>query len=123
MSKARATVHAWASIEVDRPMDKIDRQRVMGERMMISRVILHEGFVIGRHSHENEQMVVVLRGRCRFWVGEVGGEASEELMLEAGQVLALPANVPHACEALEETEILDLFSPVSEGTGVDRAGG
>lgn len=122
MSKTRATVHTWASIKVDRPMDKIDRQRVIGERMMISRVHLREGFVVGEHTHENEQLVVVLSGRCRFWVGQVGGEASQELLLEAGQVLELPANVPHACEALEDTQILDLFSPISEKTGVDTVG-
>ncbi len=119
MTGDRASVHSWDSIKADHPMEKIDRQRIIGDKMMISRVILHPGFVVGEHHHENEQLVVVLSGRCRFRVGEVGGAATEELIVEGGQVLELPANVPHACEALERTEILDLFSPVSQTTGVD----
>lgn len=114
-----ATVHTWSELATDYPMERIDRQRIVGERMMISRVTLHPGFRIPSHHHENEQMVVMLSGRARFLVGPVGGEASEEVTLEGGQVLELPSNVPHACEALERCEILDLFSPVSEGTGVD----
>ncbi len=123
MGRDEARVHTWASIDVDRPMDKIDRQRIIGEMMMISRVMLHKGFVVGEHHHPNEQLVVVLSGRCRFMVGRAGGAADKEVMLGAGQVLELPPNVPHACEAIEDTLILDLFSPVSEKTGVDRAPG
>lgn len=114
-----ASVHTWSDLETDHPMDLIDRQRIVGERMMISRVTLHPGFHVPQHHHENEQMVVMLSGRARFRVGPVGGDATEEVMLEGGQVLELPSNVPHSCDAIERCEILDLFSPVSEGTGVD----
>ncbi len=117
-----ARVLTWSELETDHPIDLIDRERIVGERMMISRVTLHRGFTVPQHHHENEQMVVMLSGRARFHVGPVGGEATEEVMLEGGQVLALPANVPHACHAIERCLILDLFSPVSEGTGVDAVG-
>jgi len=122
MTTTDARVLDWSELETDHPMDLIDRQRIVGDRMMISRVRLHPGFVVQQHHHENEQMVVMLSGRARFRVGEVGGDAGEEVMLVGGQVLALPANVPHSCEAIEECLILDLFSPVSEGTGVDAHG-
>lgn len=116
-----ARVYRWDDMPTDHPMPRIDRQRVIGERMMISRVVLHAGFSIGSHRHENEQIVVLLRGRAEFVVGE--GEASRVVDLREGEALVLAGGEPHACRAIEECLILDLFSPVSERTGVDDAPG
>ncbi|MBS0197580.1 MAG: cupin domain-containing protein [Planctomycetes bacterium] len=110
---------AWADLPADFPMPLIARQRIIGEKMMISRVILSPGFTLPSHRHENEQFVVMLRGRCEFGLGEEGSPAHRTLEVRGGEVLHLPSNVPHSCRAIEETEILDLFSPVSAVTGVD----
>lgn len=112
--------HVLAELPMDRPMPLIERRRIIGERMMISEVFLTKGFLVPSHHHENEQMVIVLSGRCRFTVGAPGAPDHHELEVAAGEVLELPADVPHSCLALENTRILDLFSPVSETTGVDR---
>ncbi len=113
------TLHTLSDLPTDQPMPLIDRRRILGERMMISEVVLHPGFEVASHSHENEQFVVMLEGRVEF---TIGGEGGEKVIVEAGQVLELPPNLPHACRALERCRILDLFSPVSEKTGVDAAG-
>lgn len=116
---SRASVYRWSELATDRPMPLILRQRVIGERVMISRVVLEHGFRVPTHTHENEQMAVVLSGRVRFTIDE-GSAQEAEHVLTGGEVLVLPSNVPHAAEALEETVILDVFSPVSERTGIDR---
>lgn len=116
----RASLLTLADLPTDHPMPLISRQRVLGDRMMISRVLLEPGFVIGVHHHPNEQMVVMLAGRAEFDLQEDAAPRTVEV--RAGQVLVLPGGVPHACRAIERCEILDLFSPVSETTGVDRAG-
>ena len=105
----------------DSPMPLIERRRIFGQRMMISEVFLTKGFDLASHEHDNEQMVVVLKGRCLFGLGQPGTPEHRELEVRAGEVLHLPSNVPHSCKALEDTRILDLFSPVSEKTGVDLA--
>lgn len=107
-------LHTLADLPTDSPMPLIDRRRILGERMMISEVVLHPGFEVASHSHENEQMVVMLEGSAEFAIGE-----GQKVTVSAGQVLVLPSNLPHACRALERCRILDLFSPVSEKTGVD----
>lgn len=105
----------------DRPMPLIERRRIVGEKMMISEVFLTRGFELASHQHDNEQIVVVLSGKCRFGIGKSGTSEYQELEVIGGDVLHLPGNCPHSCRALEDTRILDLFSPVSEKTGVDRA--
>lgn len=101
-------------------MDKIERRRIIGEKMMISRVQLAKGFVVGSHQHANEQFAIVLSGRMRFGVGGEGTPEHEVMTVVGGEVLWLPSNVPHWAEALEDSVVLDLFSPPSEKTGVDR---
>lgn len=101
-------------------MPLIDRRRIIGEQMMISEVHLSKGFTVPTHQHVNEQFVVLLQGRCRFGIGAEGEPQRREIEVSMGQVLHLPSNVPHSCVALEDTRILDLFSPPSEKTGVDR---
>lgn len=101
-------------------MALMSRRRVIGEKMMISEVQLEPGFVLESHSHFNEQFVVVLSGRCVFQVGRADGSVAE-IEMRGGEVLHLPGNVPHGVRVIERTHILDLFSPISEKTGVDRA--
>jgi quercetin dioxygenase-like cupin family protein len=101
-------------------MPLIERQRVMGEQMMISRVQLHKGFKVSTHSHPNEQFGIVLSGQIRFGIGADGDPDRYETTLTGGEVIHLPANVPHSAEAIEDTLILDLFSPPSATTGVDQ---
>lgn len=118
MSSARLL--RWSELPIDRPMERIDRQRVIADAMMISRVQLRAGFRVPTHHHANEQIVVMLKGRCVFGLGAEGSAQRREITMVGGEVLVLPSNVPHSCEAVEDTEILDLFSPPSETTGVDQ---
>ncbi|HLO41475.1 MAG TPA: cupin domain-containing protein [Phycisphaerales bacterium] len=109
-----------AQLPVDQPMPLIARRRIMGDSMMVSDVLLSRGFVLETHQHENEQFVVLLSGHCTFGIGNKGDATYREVEVRSGQVLVLPSNVPHSCIAHEDTRILDLFSPPSAMTGVDR---
>lgn len=116
---AGATAASWSMLPVDRPMPLLERRRVIGEKAMLSHVTLKRGCEVPMHAHENEQFVVMLSGRLRFRIREGSGE--REVAVGAGQVLHLPPNVPHWCEALEDSVVLDVFSPPSQKTGIDRA--
>lgn len=116
-----ATVHDWNTLPSDHPMPLLERKRVIGQQAMISHVTLEKGFVVPTHFHENEQFVCMLSGRARFGLGHQGEADYHEVVVEGGQVLELPSNVPHSCEALEKSVVLDIFSPPSETTGIDHA--
>jgi quercetin dioxygenase-like cupin family protein len=112
---AVASLHRWQELTTDKPMALLERQRVIGEQMMVSRVTLHSGCKVPIHSHANEQISCILTGRLKFQVGE----EARTIVVGPGEVLLLPAHVPHAAEALEETVVLDMFSPPSQTTGID----
>jgi quercetin dioxygenase-like cupin family protein len=101
-------------------MDQLERRRIIGDRVMISEVLLEKGCTVPTHAHENEQFAYVVRGHCRFGIGAEGSAEREEVVVKGGEVLHLPSMVPHSCVALEETLVLDIFSPTSEKTGIDK---
>jgi quercetin dioxygenase-like cupin family protein len=117
---ASATHYPWQELPADRPMDKIERRRVIGERAMLSLVHLEAGCDVPSHQHDNEQFSHILRGRIRFGLGAPGTSAYREIEVAGGEMLHLPGGVPHAAYALEESEVLDVFVPPSAETGLDR---
>ncbi|CAN5557152.1 hypothetical protein BH09PLA1_BH09PLA1_17120 [soil metagenome] len=115
-----AVLFRWSEQADDHPMPLLARKRVIGAQAMISRVLLKEGCDVPTHAHENEQFACVMSGKVRFGIGAEGTSARRELILGPDEVLHLPANVPHSAHAIEDTLILDIFSPPSEKTGIDR---
>ena len=115
------TRYRWDDLEIDRPIALLTRKRIIGEQMMISQVHLEKGFAVASHAHENEQFACVVSGRIRFGIGDENSSDYEQVELVAGEVLHLPSNVIHSAEAVEDTVILDLFSPPSEKTGIDQS--
>ncbi len=66
---------------------------------------LEAGSVMPAHQHPQEQIAHVLQGRMRLIVS---GQPHE---LTAGMAYYLGANVPHGVETVENTVVLDTFSP------------
>ncbi len=119
-SPQTAVCYRWPELAVDRPMPLLERRRVIGRQMMISQVLLKKGCLVPTHAHENEQFCCIMSGRLRFMIGPKGDPACREMVVRQGDVLHLPSSVPHSAEAIEETLVLDLFSPPSEKTGIDQ---
>jgi quercetin dioxygenase-like cupin family protein len=115
------TRYAWAEIEPDFPVPKASRRLVKGERMMAARFELEEGLDVPPHAHHNEQITIVLEGRVLVRIGSTDSEELREEVLGPGEVVALPPFVPHGFKALERTLAIDLFSPVSDKTGIDQS--
>jgi quercetin dioxygenase-like cupin family protein len=101
-------IQRWHEEPVDQLSPLIGRQMIHTETMTLARIILGKGAVVPSHEHENEQIATVLGGRLRFVVG------GEEREVGPGESVSVPANVPHAVEALEDSIVLDVFSPVRE---------
>ena len=101
----------WDSIPEEELNPLLRRRLITGEKGLLAHVYLDKGAVVPLHSHHNEQFTYVLEGALHFWIGD---DESEEIVVHAGEVLHIPAHVPHKAEALEDTLDLDIFVPPRE---------
>jgi quercetin dioxygenase-like cupin family protein len=87
----------------------IRRQTITtGATMYQMRAELEAGSVLPQHQHPQEQITHVLKGRLRMIVAGVPHE------LVAGESLYLPSGTPHGAETIEDTSVIDTFSPPRE---------
>jgi len=101
-------VRRWHEEPIEELTPLLGRQLLHTETMTIGRIILAAGASVPSHHHVHEQVANVLAGRLRF---DIGGE---ELVVSAGESVFIPSEVPHAVEALEDSVVLDVFSPVRD---------
>jgi len=99
----------WTDIPVEHPAEGIERQMVVGERIMIVRFRFVPFLVTPEHTHMHEQMSLVVSGRVRFFV------EGEERIASPGDVLHFPPNCLHGATMMdEEVVLIDIFSPIRE---------
>ena len=117
-----ATLYRWSELSTDAPASGASRDRLFGGHATLARVQLKKGVFVPSHQHESEQFVVVFSGRVRFGLDEhdTPGSGRGEVV-EPGMVLHLPPNVWHSAEALEDSDVLDIFSPPAMTSGIDQA--
>ena len=106
-----ATRHRWNEIPLETVTPMFDRRLVTGERVMLAHAHLKRGCIVPLHQHMHEQFAYVLEGRVKF---TLGGEDGETMTLLPGEVVHLPSELPHKAEALEDSLVLDVFSPPRE---------
>ena len=98
----------WSRVEREKLNDLIDREMVVGEKVMLARVYLKKGAHVPKHSHHNEQVTYILEGALKFAID------GKEIVVHAGEVLCIPSNMPHEAWAVEDTLDLDVFTPPRE---------
>jgi quercetin dioxygenase-like cupin family protein len=86
------------------------RRQVMSysPSMMLVRHRMQKGWVGVRHSHPHEQMVYIVSGHLSF---EHPGGSFEA---KTGDSFLVPGGVEHQASALENSEVLDVFTPYRE---------
>jgi len=95
----------WQTVPLEDLNPLLQRQMVWGQEIMLARVLLKKGCIVPEHSHHNEQLTYIVKGALKFWIdGKV-------IVVNAGETLCIPSNMPHKAEALEDTEDLDVFAP------------
>ena len=95
----------WDSVPVEELNPLLGRHFVVGQNVMLARVLLKKGCIVPEHSHPNEQITFIAEGALKFWIdGKI-------IVVNAGEVLTIPPNMPHKAEALEDTVDFDVFNP------------
>jgi quercetin dioxygenase-like cupin family protein len=78
------------------------------DQLMLVRHYFEKGWVGARHSHPHHQLVYVVSGAIRV---DVDGRTFD---VHAGDSFVVDGDVEHQASALEESEVLDVFTPVRE---------
>jgi quercetin dioxygenase-like cupin family protein len=108
MSNPELKYLAWKDVERERLNPQIDREMVVGDKIMLARVLMKKGAHVPLHHHHNEQVTYILEGALKFNVG------GKKIVVRAGEVLCIPPNMPHEAWAEEDTVDLDVFNPPRE---------
>jgi len=108
--KRAAQWYRWDQVPREELHERLSRRLITGDQVMLAHVYLKQGCVVPKHSHENEQFTYILEGALRFLVGD----QADEIVVRAGEVLHLPAHLPHEAQALEDTLDVDIFYPPRE---------
>lgn len=78
------------------------------QQMMLVRHEMQAGWKGARHSHPQEQLVYVIKGKLQFTCG------TDVFDIEAGDSVIVPPDMEHEASALNDAEVLDIFSPFRE---------
>jgi len=97
---------SWETVKKEVLNEKLARKVVSGEKITMAQIFLAKDGVVPLHQHESEQISTGVTGAMKF---EIEGK---EIVLRAGDVLVIPSNVPHRVTALEDSQALDVFSPI-----------
>ena len=95
----------WTTVELENLNPLLQRQLIVGQNVMVARVLMKSGCIIPLHSHHNEQVTYILEGALKFWID------GKEILVNAGEVLTIPPHMPHKAEAMADTVDLDIFNP------------
>jgi len=99
---------SWKTMQIEQMNDKLSRQMISGENATIAQILLKKGATVPRHSHMNEQYSWIISGALNFVFDD------REILVGAGEILLIPANVAHSAVALEDTVDVDIFAPRRE---------
>jgi quercetin dioxygenase-like cupin family protein len=107
-----AAVSAFEELAAIGPQDiwtGVVVRAIHGERMTLGVVELEPSSVVPEHSHENEQLGIVLTGSLTFRVGDESRE------LGPGGTWCIPANTPHEVTTGQDgAVVIDVFAPTRD---------
>jgi len=109
IERLEGLVTDWKTVPVEKVSDGIERQMVVGQKIMICRFRFDPFVVTPAHRHPHEQMTLVMQGKVKFIIED------ETRIVSAGDVLHFPSNHWHGATMLdEEVVLIDVFSPIRE---------
>jgi mannose-6-phosphate isomerase-like protein (cupin superfamily) len=109
-------VYDWNVMQPETVTELYRRTVAQGEKMSVARLEVTKGSSTRSHCHENEEVIILLKGCWRFHF------VTGDVMLRPNQMLAITPGVEHSSEVLEDVVAIDVCSPTREDwlTGADH---
>ena len=98
----------WKSIKEEKLKGSLSRQVIFGEKGTLAKFSMKSGDSIARHYHVNEEYLLILSGSIKYNFDD------HEVIINVGEVLVVPPNVPHSITGVEDAVFFTFFSPKRE---------
>jgi quercetin dioxygenase-like cupin family protein len=98
----------WNDINEDALGPLAGRRVLHGKNITVARFRFDRGNEVAMHRHVNDQVTMVQTGSLRMVVG------GAEMVLQAGDMVHVGPDVQHGNVALEDSVVIEIFSPVRE---------
>jgi quercetin dioxygenase-like cupin family protein len=108
MNETKYPVQTWDNIHEDTLSPTASRKALHCSSTTVARFDFRKGNRVAMHHHVHDQVTMVVSGHIRM---DLGGAIFE---MKTGDMVHVPPEVPHGNEALVDTIVIEVFSPVRE---------
>lgn len=98
-------LHNWEQVEKEQLNPLYARQVIHADNVTVARIYMKKGCEVAEHSHHNEQVSMIEKGALKFKMG------ATEKLAKPGEVVRIEPNVLHSAEAMEDSVMVEVFSP------------
>ena len=95
----------FAALPEEQISEKISRRILSGDQGMVVWWSIGAGIHVEPHSHANEQIVWMIKGKMEFRLG------TEQRVCGPGDVVVIPGGSEHEAWFREDTQVIDFFAP------------
>ncbi len=96
---------SFDALPQEKVSEGISRWVAAGSNMSVAKYVIKQGTLAPLHRHPHEQVSLILEGRFRYTVN------GREVVLGPGEMLFIAPDALHGAEAMEDTVVIDFFSP------------
>ena len=104
-------VFRWEELPLERVTEMVARKVAQTPAHVVAQVYLKRGALVPRHQHGAEQLLYVLQGALACRIGD------RARIIRQGEMVAVPAGVPHQAEALDDTFVMSMHAADVIGPG------
>ena len=66
---AEIVKYRWDNVKKEKLSETFYRQMVYGDKVMVAQLDIRKGSIVPEHSHENEQITWIMKGKLHFKIG------------------------------------------------------
>jgi len=102
----RVNLCRWDELPLEKITEMVARKVIASGPSMLMQAYFKKGAVVPTHTHPTDMIVYVLQGALRTQVDR------EEVTVREGEVLIVPAGVPHQAESLDDTFVMTFSAAI-----------
>jgi quercetin dioxygenase-like cupin family protein len=102
----RVNLCRWDELPLEKVTEMVARKVIASGPSTLTQAYFKKGAVVPTHTHVTEMVIYVLQGALRTQVDR------EDVTVREGEVLIVPAGVPHQAESLDDTFVMTFSGAV-----------